>query len=85
MLRQLPGFENFNTMLEVLRLLRCGFGLKGAPRLWNKLLKEELKKIGLRPLQADPELYVWHVNEPASPPTSGGSPPAGAGRLVLII
>ena len=40
MLRQLPGFENFNTMLEVLRLLRCGFGLKDAPRLWNKLLKE---------------------------------------------
>ena len=47
MLKKLPGFENFNAMLEVLRLLRCGFGLKDAPRLWNKLLTEELKKIGL--------------------------------------
>ena len=85
MLRQLPGFENFNALLEVLRLLRCGFGLKDAPRLWNKLLKEELKKIGLRPLQSDPELYVWHVSEPTRRPTSGASAPAGAGRLVLII
>ena len=84
-LKKLPGFENFNAMLEVLRLLRCGFGLKDAPRLWNKLLTEELKKIGLKPLQSDPQLYVWHVNESASAPTSGGSPPAGVGRLVLII
>ena len=58
MLKKLPGFENFNAMLEVLRLLRCGFGLKDAPRLWNKLLTEELKKIGLKPLQSDPQLYV---------------------------
>ena len=28
-----------------------GFGLKYAPRLWNKLLTEELKMIGLKPLQ----------------------------------
>ena len=65
MLKKLPGFENFNAMLEVLRLLRCGFGLKDAPRLWSKLLTEELKKIGLKPLQSDPQLFVWHVNEPA--------------------
>ena len=45
MLKKLPGFENFNAMLEVLRLFPCGFGLTDAPRLWNKLLAEELKKI----------------------------------------
>ena len=48
LLKKLPGYENFNSMLEVFRLLRCGFGLKDAPRLWNKLLTEELKKIGAR-------------------------------------
>ena len=63
MLKQLPGFKDFNAMLEVLRLLRCGFGLKDAPRLRNKLLTQELKKIGLKPLQSDPQLYVWHENE----------------------
>ena len=54
LLKKLPGYENFNAMLEVLRLLRCGFGLKDAPRLWNKLLTEELKKIGLCLLYTSP-------------------------------
>ena len=85
MLKRLPGFESFNAMLEVLRLLRCGFGLKDAPRLWNKLLTEALKKIGLMRLQSDPQLYVWHVNEPAKASTSPGLPLASGGRLVLII
>ena len=80
MLKKLPGFETLNGMLEVLRLLRCGFGLKDAPRLWNKLLTEELKKIGLKPLQSDPQLYVWHVNEPAKASTSRGFPLASGGR-----
>ena len=81
LLKKLPGYDNFNAMPEVLRLLRCGFGLKDAPRLWNKLLAEELKKIGLKPLQSDPQLSVWHVNEPAvvgsgwpETSSSGGSP-----------
>ena len=66
-------------------MLRCGFGLKDAPRLWNKLLTEELKNIALKPLQSVPQLYVWHENESARRPSSGGSPPARAGRLVLIV
>ena len=76
MLKKLPGFKDFNAMLEVLRLLRCGFGLKDAPRLWNKLLTQELRKIGLKPLQSDPQLYVWHENESARRSPSGGAPPA---------
>ena len=72
MLKKLPGFKDFSAMLEVLRLLRCGFGLKDALRLWNKLLTEELKKIGLKPLQSDPQLYVWHEEKAASRPSNGG-------------
>ena len=50
-LQKLPGFENFNPATEVLRMLRCGFGLKDAPRLWNKLA-------GPRIVQRSPT-WVW--------------------------
>ena len=42
-LQRLPGFNDFNPVTEVLRMLRCGFGLKDAPRLWNKVLKKVLQ------------------------------------------
>ena len=57
--------------VEMLKRLP-GFGLKDAPRLWNKLLTEELKTIGLKPLQSDPLLCGWHVNEPAKPLRAAG-------------
>ena len=49
-LQQLPGFEDFNPFIEVLQMLRCGFGLKDAPRLWNKVLCRVLYDICFRPL-----------------------------------
>ncbi len=52
-LQQLPGFEDSNPLIEVLQMLRCGFGLRGAPRFWMKVLCRVLAEIGLRPLQAD--------------------------------
>ena len=66
-------------------MLRCGFGLKDAPRLWNKLLRQVLQELGLVPTQSDPQLHVWHV-----PITSGPIGRAGKGtespkRLVLIL
>ena len=77
-------------------MLRCGFGLKDAPRLWNKVLRKVLKDLGLTPLQSDPQLYVWHASNGTSGATalakavasSGGSPLAdgkNASRLVLIL
>jgi hypothetical protein len=41
-------------------MLRCGFGLKDAPRLWNKVLRQLLLNLGMRPLQSDEQLFVWH-------------------------
>ena len=61
-LRSLPVHGNFIPMKEVLRMLRCGFGLKDAPRLWNKLLRKVLSELGMIPLQSDPQLFVWHVD-----------------------
>jgi hypothetical protein len=59
-LRQLEGYEDFNPLVEVLLLLRCGFGLKDAPRLWQIMLKKVLERTGGKPLISDPQLYVYH-------------------------
>ena len=61
LLKKLPGFSDFNPLTEVLRMLRGGFGLKDAPRLWNTVLRRVLQALGLMPTQADPQLFVWHV------------------------
>ena len=45
-------------MREVLAMLRAGFGLKDAPRLWQKKLQQVLEKIGCRSLCADSKLYI---------------------------
>jgi len=42
-------------------VLRCGIGLKDAPRLWNKVLRKVLQDLGLSALPFDPQLFVWHV------------------------
>jgi hypothetical protein len=67
--KQLPGMSDFDSIREVLKMLRPGYGLKDAPRLWNLALKRALKAIGLIPTTCDPELYVKHVD----------------GQLVLIV
>ena len=43
-------------------MLKPGYGLKDAPRLWNKDLKRALVSIGLKATCADKELYVKHAN-----------------------
>ena len=53
-LKRLPGYADFNPLTKVLRMLRCGFGLKDAPRLWNKVLRKVLQDLGRTPLQSDP-------------------------------
>ena len=53
-LQRLPGLEDVNPLVEVLRTLRCGLGLKDAPRLWNKVLRKVLQDLGLSALQSDP-------------------------------
>ena len=58
-LQQIEGYETFNPNTEVLRMLRGGFGLKDAPRLWQKMLQIVLEKIGVVSLHTDPKLYVY--------------------------
>ena len=83
-LKRLPGYQDFNPLTEVLRMLRCGFGLKDAPRLWNKVLRKVLQDLGLTPLQSDPQLYVWHASHGSSG-ASALTNSVASKRLVLIL
>ena len=44
-------------------MLKCGFGLKDAPRLWQQARRKLLLKAGLRSLQADEQMYVLFHND----------------------
>ena len=56
LIRSVPGLESFDPETEVLHLLKPGFGLKDAPRLWNLALKRVLQKVGLSPKRRSPTL-----------------------------
>ena len=60
LIRTLPGLSDFDPNTEVLHLLKPGFGLKDAPRLWNLALQKVLKKLGLVATQADPQFFIKH-------------------------
>ena len=62
LIRTLPGMESFDPSKECLRLLKPGFGLKDAPRLWNLALRQVLQKGGLNFTQTDRQLFVKHEN-----------------------
>ena len=59
-LQRLEGYGNFNPATEVLDLVRPGFGLKDAPRLWSLALQQALREEGWHPTQSDPQLYLKH-------------------------
>jgi len=60
-LRELNGYETFDPTCEVLQMLRGGFGLKDAPRLWQKMLQMVLERAGGRSLISEPKLYVFYT------------------------
>ena len=41
-IQRLPGYEDIDGWKEVLSILRCGFGLKDALRLWRQELRRAL-------------------------------------------
>ena len=59
-LKKLPGFEDFDPIVEVLRMLKPIYGLKDAPRAWRMRLHQVLIAYGMHQLQAEAELYVLH-------------------------
>ena len=63
LLRTIPGMEDFNPDMECLELLKPGFGLKDAPRLWSLALTRVLSKVGLQPVTTDRQLFAKHSND----------------------
>ena len=49
-LRMLDNYKDFDTGTEVLDMLRGGFGLKDAPRLWNLVFSEVLTSLSYFPI-----------------------------------
>ena len=62
-LRQLPGYTDFNPKVETLQMLKAVYGLKDAPRAWRKRLHQALEGFRLTPLITEAEQYVRHSAE----------------------
>ena len=60
-LRMLDDYADFDGQSEVLDMLRGGFGLKDAPRLWNLVFSEVLTSLSYFPCQSDFEVMCKHV------------------------
>ena len=58
LLQKLPGYENFDFLVHVLNMIRPGFGLKDAPRLWHLRIDAVMKELGTHTLVSDPQLYA---------------------------
>ena len=71
LIRQLPGYTDFNPRTETLQMLKAVYGLKDAPRAWRRRLHQVLTEFRLTPLIAEAELYIRHL-------TNGL--PSGAGK-----
>ena len=60
LLRKIPGYEDFDPHTEVLSMVKPIYGLKDAPRAWQKKLHGILVEWGLVQMYADGQLYVSH-------------------------
>ena len=56
-----PGFEQ-GPAGTACRLKKALYGLKQAPRAWHTKLKHELEQLGFVASDADPSLWVLHLN-----------------------
>ena len=60
-LQELPGFADFDALNEVLRMLRCGFGLKDAPAAWGPRLDQRMASDQqMRGTHVDRRVYIAH-------------------------
>ena len=62
-LKEVPGLRDLDFSTECLDMLKPGYGLKDAPRLWSKRLQQCLLELGLKPLKMDPQTYVAHAGK----------------------
>ena len=83
-LRQVPGYEDFDETKECLHCIKPGTGCKDAPRAFSMKLARVTRsaECDLKPTTWDPELELKHEGAD----TSGvGASQAAARRLVMIL
>jgi hypothetical protein len=51
----MPGITKYTYYLQLLKSL---YGLKQAPRAWFQLVQKEFNKLGLKPGDSDPNLFI---------------------------
>ena len=59
LIRQLKGYEDFNDSLEVLEMLKGGFGLVDAPNLFTCRVDQVFKENDIKPTLADQKIYMY--------------------------
>ena len=62
LLRAIEGYEDLDAATEILVLVKPGFGLRDAPRLWLLALKKVLTRIGVTACQGDQQLFHMREN-----------------------
>jgi hypothetical protein len=62
LLREFPGFEDFNDYIETLDQTKPGFGTKDAPWAWSLELVDALVTFGFVATRADPRFFVLFRN-----------------------
>ena len=58
---EIDGFEGFDSLTECLEMLKEGFGLKDAPKLFTDRVHLTFKKHGLHEVRSCEKVYVKHV------------------------
>ena len=61
LLRSVKGYENFNDALEVLEMVKGGFGLVDAPNLFTTRVDNIFKEHMIKATLADQKMYLFHV------------------------
>ena len=56
---ELPGMSSFCPWQHALEMLKPGFGLKDAPRVWRIKLDRALRDTGVSALKTDRQVYFW--------------------------
>eukprot|EP00971_Amphidinium_carterae_P005715 113295-Amphidinium_carterae.1 len=68
LVRKQSGFENFNERTECLNLLKPVYGLRDAPRAWERRLRKILtEEASMRSCSLEPRLYYMHVRDITEP------------------
>jgi hypothetical protein len=58
LLRQFPGFEDFDETIHCLQCIKPGTGTKDAPRAFSLKLRKTTKQVGRRSTSFDPEFEI---------------------------